>query len=299
LKQSFVRSVIEETIEYIENNIRCKITLEDLAQVCNVSKFHLHRVVTSATGQPLMDYIQSRRLSESALVLMRSKTRVIDIALDYGLKHEQSYIRAFRKQFGTTPGRFRTGHEELPLIGRFDTSGIKDALDGVIFEPNLILKPAFLTVGRQYRIPILENEITYMATRVGNEFFFNDRLTVPNRIRENVFIGLTRFCGDDTFTYYIPSVQVSSPEHVPSGMSLNRFQPQMYAVFRYIGNFHAAHLTIRHLQKIWDYIDEWLATSLYRRSKPFHFESIDNRLSSEHYCEVDLYIPVNLAASHS
>lgn len=292
-----MRGTIEKAMEYIENNIKRKITLEDLAEVCSVSKFHLHRVVTSATGQPLMDYIRSRKLSESTLELMRNEAKIIDIALEYGFKHEQSYIRAFRKQFRTTPGRFRTGHEELSLVGSFDTSRIKDALDGVIFEPNLILKPAFLTVGKQYRIPILENEVTYLATRVGNEFFFNDRLTVPNRIREDVYIGLTRFCDDDTFTYYIPSVEVSPPGYVPSGMSLNPFPPQMYSVFRYVGNFHAAQLTIRHLQEIWDYIDEWLATSPYRRSKPFHFESIDNRLSSEHYCEVDLYIPVSLTVS--
>jgi len=36
------RKIIEKTIIFIEDNIKSKISLDDIALNCNVTKYHLH-----------------------------------------------------------------------------------------------------------------------------------------------------------------------------------------------------------------------------------------------------------------
>ncbi|MBP2630601.1 MAG: transcriptional regulator with only domain, AraC family, partial [Firmicutes bacterium] len=87
-----LKETIAICLRYIEENLYKKFSLDDIAMHCGMSKYHLHRMFKSLTGESLMEYVQSRKLSSSISELKDTSRRIIDIAMDYGFDYEQSYI---------------------------------------------------------------------------------------------------------------------------------------------------------------------------------------------------------------
>lgn len=104
---------LQKTIDYIEENIKEPITIEVCADAAGFSKYHFYRLFTLFVGVPLMEYVRKRRLAY-AMQEVNSGRRVIDIALDFGYSSERSFCRAFQKEFGETPRKFRKKHYAIP-----------------------------------------------------------------------------------------------------------------------------------------------------------------------------------------
>ncbi len=62
-----------------------------LAEAMHYSKYHLHRIFTDTVGLTIHDYIQRRRLSEAAKLLIFSEKSVLDIALLAGYESQQAF----------------------------------------------------------------------------------------------------------------------------------------------------------------------------------------------------------------
>jgi AraC-like DNA-binding protein len=60
----------ELAIEYIETHLTEKIDLDIVANAVHYSKHHLHRMFTNTIGLTLHDYIQRRKLTEAAKLLV-------------------------------------------------------------------------------------------------------------------------------------------------------------------------------------------------------------------------------------
>jgi len=97
----------------IEKGIRDGISPDVIAKKHSLSESHLQRLFRSAFNQPLGLYIRTYKLAESINDLINTKSKILDIALDYGFKYEQTYINAFKREFGITPGKFRRRHPYL------------------------------------------------------------------------------------------------------------------------------------------------------------------------------------------
>lgn len=283
---------IEAVVDYIEANIKAPITLESIAAHIHVSKFHLHRIMRTATGMPLAEYVRARKLSHSVRMLLNPELRVIDICAEYHFQYEQTYIRAFKKQFGVTPAAFRSQTEGLRIIEKYDVSRLANVAGGIVFEPYFIVKPSFTVVGLTYLIHAETNLTAKTATHVGNYYFYEHRPLIPNRTHDTVYIGLTELVADPEYSEYTPSSEVHSTEGVPAGYSIKQLPANTYIVFKYIGDFHANQLSFSHLKQLWEHIDRWLPTSAYYHSAPYFYEHIDLSVSREDYCEVELFIPV-------
>ena len=59
------------------------------------------------TGLPVYQYIQKRRLAQSASLLLYSSMHVIDIAMCLHFESQETFTRAFKKAYGLPPGRYR------------------------------------------------------------------------------------------------------------------------------------------------------------------------------------------------
>lgn len=104
---SDVVGTIARAVDFIEDNLTSRITLMEIAENSWLSPFHFHRLFHAWTGYSVSEYVRLRRLSEAALKLIHTKERIIEIALEYGFGSQASFTRAFRRQYDTTPGRFR------------------------------------------------------------------------------------------------------------------------------------------------------------------------------------------------
>ena len=99
---------VSKALWYIESHFATPITLDDVAAMSGVSRYHVSRVFAVATGLPVMRYIRGRRLSEAARALAKAPTAdILSVALDYGYGSHEAFTRAFRDQFGVTPEAVR------------------------------------------------------------------------------------------------------------------------------------------------------------------------------------------------
>ena len=104
-------NLLENVLIDIEEGIGKGIYSSILAERYALSERHLRRLFRFAFRQPIAGYIRSRKLTASLDELLETDYNILDIALKYGFCYEQSYINAFKREFGMTPGGFRkSGH---------------------------------------------------------------------------------------------------------------------------------------------------------------------------------------------
>lgn len=101
-------SRINNVIDYIENNISSRFSLDELASVANFSKFHFHRIFASVIGETLNSYILRIRLEKAASLLLHNPNKpVTDIWLDCGFSSSSVFARAFKDNFGMSASEWR------------------------------------------------------------------------------------------------------------------------------------------------------------------------------------------------
>jgi len=99
--------LLEKVLINIEEGVRDGININIIAKNHSLSVRHLQRLFKLVFSQPLGFYIRSRKLASSINDLLNTDLNVLDIAIDYGFEYEHSYIRAFKREFGITPGYLR------------------------------------------------------------------------------------------------------------------------------------------------------------------------------------------------
>ena len=100
------KSAIQNMKEYIHTHLQAPITAADLAKAADYSPFYASRLFKEATGITPFEYIRRERLLQSAYVLRGTKTRVLDVALDFVFDSHAGFTRAFTKAFGISPKKY-------------------------------------------------------------------------------------------------------------------------------------------------------------------------------------------------
>lgn len=286
------KTTIARCIEFIESNLTQKLTLTDIATYSLVSKYHLHRMFKSLTGKSLMDYVHTRKLSDSISDLMYSNMRIIDVALKYEFDYEQSYIRAFRHNFQCTPHQVRQGTATLPIIEKININDIYDIENSAIYKPFFVFRPTTYLVGPKTKI--IKKSGDSSANKLGVDFFYTTRKQIKSTLNDTIYYGYTDWSNShDGYVYYMPSAQVSNLQNIPYGMSGIEIPSGKYVVFRFVGFFRPESLNGRKIGRLLVHMyKKWIFSSGYQFSAPFRFEYIDSSLVGDNYCELDIYQPV-------
>jgi AraC family transcriptional regulator len=93
--------------DYIEENLARDIGLDDLAAVCNLTRFHFSRAFKTTFGQPPYRYLNTRRVELAKQMLATTRFAVADIALSCGFNGVSQFGRSFKDVVGETPLEFR------------------------------------------------------------------------------------------------------------------------------------------------------------------------------------------------
>lgn len=97
---------INIAVQYIEDNFNKNIPIDSLAQMCNLSLNHFHRLFVTATRLTPVNYITKRRMNE-ALTLISTCHNIKEVAYLLGYCNDAYFSRTFHKTFGFTPGEFK------------------------------------------------------------------------------------------------------------------------------------------------------------------------------------------------
>jgi AraC-like DNA-binding protein len=93
---------IKEVLHYMDTNLDKKIKLEQLAKMCDQSKFQFLRSFKKNTGIPPATYLIVKRI-ERAKSLLRNGEPIAAVGLDCGFFDQSHFHKYFRKYVGRTP----------------------------------------------------------------------------------------------------------------------------------------------------------------------------------------------------
>jgi AraC family transcriptional regulator len=253
----------QKALWFIESHLADQLTLDEIAGVAGISRFHLVRAFAAATGLSVMRYVRARRLSEAARALAGGAPDILTLALEADYGSHEAFTRAFRDHFGVTPEIVRSST-------RLDKLNLQEAIvmDSTVIDnlqaPRFQTGNAFLVagVGERYTCD------TSVAIPGQWQRFHQSVESIPGRIGK-VAYGVC--CnGDDAGNFdYIAGVEVSDFSDLPREFSRVRIPEQKYAVFT-----HRDHIsTIRRtVNTIWNH---WLPASGLKAADAPNFERYD------------------------
>ncbi len=94
-------------IEYIENNLNEKISLEDLSYYLNVDKYYVCKLFKSVSGETLTNYINNRRITYAEELLLSTDKSISEIALECGFNSQQYFNLVFKNKISLSPSTYR------------------------------------------------------------------------------------------------------------------------------------------------------------------------------------------------
>src|SRR5690606_11626680 len=109
---------LQNAIDYMEEHLLEKLSIEDIARSANASPFHFQRTFSILTDSTVSDYIRRRRLTLAAEEVSRTNTKIIDLAYKYGYDTPDAFTKAFRKQHSVSLSDVRKGIGKLQSYSR-------------------------------------------------------------------------------------------------------------------------------------------------------------------------------------
>lgn len=98
---------IMNAVEYINNNLGCVITIDELAKMANMSKNNFLLLFKRYNALTPYNYIQSKRILKAVDMLRKSDIPVSEIYPYCGFSSAVSFNKAFRKLTNCTPTELR------------------------------------------------------------------------------------------------------------------------------------------------------------------------------------------------
>ncbi len=107
--------IVGKSLGLLHSRIAHPWTIADLADQVGISRSALVERFTKYLSEPPMTYLTRWRLQVAARSLEKTSRGVADIAADVGYESEAAFNRAFKREFGQPPGRYRSDRKSAPV----------------------------------------------------------------------------------------------------------------------------------------------------------------------------------------
>lgn len=295
-KQEYIKR-IHTLQDYIEEHIEEAHTSEQLANISGFSKYHLHRVFKSMTGESIFEYASRNRLEQAASMLIaRSDLSITDIAFQFDFSDSAVFSRAFKKHYGVKPSEFRQKYSNNCKdfsFKPFYTKRVDSQINAVTADVEILDMAAF---------PVL------YSRKIGayNELY-DYAESFEKAINDLFAFGMNRNLIDEDvkvlFAYHTyPDFSEEEKQRTSFCVSITEpvridEQSEIGCMTIPTGRYAVGHFEIRHEEytDAWNYLyGEWLPQSGYlpRNSFPYevYLNKPDEHPEKKHI--VDIYVPI-------
>lgn len=122
---------IRRVVQYIHDHPDGDLSLDALAGVAAMSRFHWHRVFRAMTGETCAEAVRRIRAHRAAYWLVQTDWPVGTVAARAGFGNAQSFSRTFRDLYGMTPAAYRKAGD-LGVVQLMLRTGGRDMHDVTI-----------------------------------------------------------------------------------------------------------------------------------------------------------------------
>jgi AraC family transcriptional regulator len=98
---------ILSAINFIHENYKNKINLNDICRIACISPYHFSRIFKNETGYSPYEYIIMIRLNHAKNLLKTTSLRIKEIAVETGFNSESNFVTCFKGHMDITPSEFR------------------------------------------------------------------------------------------------------------------------------------------------------------------------------------------------
>jgi len=105
---------VRRVLDYIADHVSEPMTLDALARVAAVSRFHFARAFKRATGTSPMAYVERARLERARHFVEHGALSLAEIAAAVGYTDQSHFTRRFRRAFGCPPGELARARRSGP-----------------------------------------------------------------------------------------------------------------------------------------------------------------------------------------
>ena len=281
---------IQDMISYIDEHLEDQLDLGTLSQTFGYSKYHVSRMFLSITGMSLHHYIQRRRLTEAARLLVFSDVPIMEIAFAAGYQTQQSFTFGFKSLYSCSPKSYRRKQCFRPLQLPFSIDELQKDLGNHIMHIRTVHSEEIILVG--YR-----KNTRHGFSVIGKcwHSLHAKKHNIAHRSDMQFLIGLNDYhtwnLDDDkqpSFDY-MAAAETTKADTIPKGMEVLILPSNTYLVFAFKGKSKES------LESTADFIyKEWLPKSTIQLNEAarYDFAKYGEDINTDGYSTIEYWIPI-------
>ncbi|WP_243047815.1 AraC family transcriptional regulator [Dyella sp. RRB7] len=95
---------------FVEDNLHRSISLDELANLVNVSRFHFCRIFKQSTGTTAFSFVEQCRIRRAQVLIIETSLSLAEVSLMAGFADQSHFTRRFHFHVGCTPAAFAREH---------------------------------------------------------------------------------------------------------------------------------------------------------------------------------------------
>lgn len=109
-------SAILNAVKYINDNFSKKLSLDELSEKANYSKYHFARMFKENTGVTVLEHINRIRCDNARTLLRDTEKSISEIGFECGFDSPSYFSKSFKEHYGVLPNTYRASCKKTEPI---------------------------------------------------------------------------------------------------------------------------------------------------------------------------------------
>ena len=246
-------------LEHIEAHLGSPLRVADVAAAVGYSVYHFCRTFNQVTHHTPYDYIVRRRLAQAAGALLDpdqgGNRSTLDVALEYGFNGPETFSRAFRRAYGTSPRQARKAGrvDAWRVMPRLTRAHLEHLHKGDSLKPVLVEREAKCVAGAMTLLHAKRGAQTQGAENALWAWLEEELVAEAASLDGGEWYGVAYYgAGWEKRGYsYLAAVEVPDGEAVRPGLAVQVLPAGAWARFVHKGATRELGLTLDYVFHTW------------------------------------------------
>jgi AraC family transcriptional regulator len=117
-KGGLAKPQLQRLLDYIDSFLEQHLTLDQLARLAGLSRFHFLRAFKHSTGTTVHRYVLSRRIWRAQELLVKPGSSLVEVASATGFSNQSHFTAVFTARNGISPGAYRARSARHMVLAR-------------------------------------------------------------------------------------------------------------------------------------------------------------------------------------